>query len=265
MQLPRATCLLLEEIAANAIAASTVQLVDGWLLRVWREAPFRRCNSVLPIRGDARGVETRVAIVEDFYRRRGMPVRFQIGAVCEPRDLEARLARRGYATEARTLVQVATVEDVLAATARDAAAAAAPVQVETRDAPDAAFVADAAPGHGDEPAVRRRVGVYADLLARVGPRSAAVLARGDGGAPVGLGFVVAERGWAGVFGMGTRPEARRHKVATAVLRALVERARGLGARRVYLQVEAENLPALALYARAGFDAAYGYHYRSLDL
>ena len=34
-----------------------------------------------------------------------------------------------------------------------------------------------------------------------------------------------------------------------------------GAERLYLQVELENEPARALYARAGFVEAYRYHYR----
>lgn len=73
MQLPRSTCLLVEELAANAVLPTTVQLVDGWLLRAWPGAPFRRSSSVLPIRGDARGLDARIAIAEEFYRRRELP------------------------------------------------------------------------------------------------------------------------------------------------------------------------------------------------
>jgi GNAT superfamily N-acetyltransferase len=43
--------------------------------------------------------------------------------------------------------------------------------------------------------------------------------------------------------------------------ALVGWARGLGAVDAYLQVDADNAPALAFYERAGFWPHHGYHYR----
>ena len=262
MELPRSTCLLVEELAANAVPATTVQLVDGWLLRAWPEAPFRRCNSVLAIRGDARDLDARIRVAEDFYRRRALPVRFQLGPVTRPPGLERQLAALGYEVEAPVLVQVAGVADLLRATA-DAASGSLRADVEER--PDAAWLEAAAAGHGDERGTRRRVLSYGELLVRIGPRGAVAVVRDADGAVAGTGFVVAERGWAGVFGMGTRPLMRRRRVATRLLHALAEQASRLGAKRLYLQVEADNVPALALYAHAGFDAAYGYHYRSLGL
>jgi len=256
----RETLVLLEEVAANAVAPTVVQLVDGWLLRAWPEAPFRRPNSVLAVRGGAHGLTARLAIVEDFYRRRGLPVRYQIGAVVEPPGLEEQLAARGYVIEAATVVQTATVADVLASPAPAAA-----VQVDAVDATDERWLAAHGAAHGDDPAQRRRVATYARLLARLAPRAIAAAARAKDGTTIAVGFVVVERGWAGIFGMGTRPAARRTGVARALLRALARRAETLGAPRLYLQVEAENAPALALYAQSGFDRAYDYHYRSLDL
>ena len=82
---------------------------------------------------------------------------------------------------------------------------------------------------------------------------------------VGAGFVVVERGWAGVFGMGTAPAARRRGVASAILYALARHACVSGATQLYLQVEEGNAAARALYSRAGFAAAYRYHYRSLGV
>lgn len=262
MQLPRSTCLLVEELAANAVLPTTVQLVDGWLLRAWPGAPFRRSSSVLPIRGDARGLDARIAIAEEFYRRRELPVRFQLGPVVEPPELEPHLAARGYEIEARSLLQVARVADVLRATSD---AARDPLRTEVEERPEAAWLDAAAAGHGDERGARRRVLSYGEVLARIGPRGAVAVVRDADDTVAGTGFVVAERGWAGVLGMGTRPAMRRRGVGTLLLHVLAERAARLGAQRMYLQVEAGNVPALALYAHAGFDAAYGYHYRTLGL
>jgi ribosomal protein S18 acetylase RimI-like enzyme len=256
----RETLVLLEEVAANAVPPTTVQLVDGWLLRAWPEAPFRRPNSVLAVRGDAHGLAARLGVVEDFYRRRGLPVRYQVGAVVEPPGLEEQLAARGYVIEAATVVQTATVADVIAASAPVAG-----VQVDALDAADEHWLAQHGAAHGDDPAPRLRVATYAGLLARVAPRAIAAAARASDGATLAAGFVVVERGWGGIFGMGTRPEARRTGVARTLLHALARHAETLGATRLYLQVEAGNTPALALYARSGFDRAYDYHYRSLGL
>ncbi|MCU1692455.1 MAG: family acetyltransferase [Frankiales bacterium] len=83
-----------------------------------------------------------------------------------------------------------------------------------------------------------------------------------GGAAVATGRVVVEDGWGGVFGMRTLAGARRRGAAAAVLGGLAVWAVEHGARRLYLQVTADNAPACALYARAGFSRAATYHYRT---
>jgi ribosomal protein S18 acetylase RimI-like enzyme len=49
-------------------------------------------------------------------------------------------------------------------------------------------------------------------------------------------------------------------LARRVLRALLAEAKGLGADRAWLQVEADNAPAVALYADEGFEPGYRYSY-----
>ncbi len=89
-----------------------------------------------------------------------------------------------------------------------------------------------------------------------------MVAPADGPA-VAIGFAVLDRGWTGIFGMGTRPEARRRGAATAVLHTLTQWAVDRDAPRLYLQVEESNTGARALYTRAGFVDTYRYHYRTL--
>jgi GNAT superfamily N-acetyltransferase len=250
------TVRLIDELTANATAATTVQLVDGWLLRAAPEYPFRRCNSALPYGGDRAGLEARIDVVEDFYRERDLPARFQMSPAVLPVGLDDTLETRGYEIEEPTLVLVADTPRVIAQT----------MQAEAREITfgegiDEFWVAEYASAFGDDDAARDRLRAYAHLLRRLGPSvGTAVLPVDEMPAAVGLG--VLERGWTGVFAMGTRREARRRGAATSVLHALARWGHSRGAAHMYLQVEAMNDGARQLYTRAGFDMAYRYHYRT---
>jgi ribosomal protein S18 acetylase RimI-like enzyme len=201
--------------------------------------PFRRSNCAIALR-DAGPLP--LAVIESFYAQRSQPARVQV------RDdaLDAQLS--GYDIEAPT--------DVLTT---DAAAVArrcpSPIETAVNPSLDDAFARTYGALHDDE-----RVLAYGRLLATIGPPGCAVTASIDGEL-VGMGFGVFERDWCGVFGMTTLPHARRRGVASSVLGALAR----AGAAHMYLQVESDNLPAHALYERAGFTRAYGYHYRTRAL
>jgi GNAT superfamily N-acetyltransferase len=76
-----------------------------------------------------------------------------------------------------------------------------------------------------------------------------------------VGVGVAQDGWLGLFSVTTAPSARRHGVGRAVVGALGGWAAQRGARESYVQVELENLPALAFWASLGFTVAHRYHWR----
>ncbi len=98
------------------------------------------------------------------------------------------------------------------------------------------------------------------IIARIsGPCGFALLMADD--TPVSLGLGVVEGGYLGIFSMATVPQQRRQGAATCVLQALAGWAAEQGAQRAYLQVMQRNRGALALYANAGFETLYDYHYR----
>jgi GNAT superfamily N-acetyltransferase len=116
--------------------------------------------------------------------------------------------------------------------------------------------------HGDAHRDRNRLLAYGRAVSSLELTATGVVAPPEKDRGVSIGFAVAEQGWTGIFGMGTRPEARRQGAATAVLRTLAQWAVDHDAPRLYLQVEEDNTAARALYTRAGFVDTYRYHYRT---
>lgn len=244
----------LEELAMNAWPAAVVQMVDGWRLR-YGQGVSRRINSVWPNEdGGQLPLAQKLALVEAFYARRGLPARFQITPAGLPPNLDALLTARGYTTDAPTDVQTATLAGVLA----HAPAGAAPTITFLEQFDDGWYAA------------YRQIVALSDLAAEVrrhawqhiGPPAGFALAWVDG-VPAGAGMGVLERGWLGIFGMATRPEFRRQGIAMAIVYTLARWAAAHQAEQLYLQVMQRNTPALGLYQRLGFTTAYQYHYRQL--
>lgn len=86
-------------------------------------------------------------------------------------------------------------------------------------------------------------------VARVGEAASGVAAYGDGGG-----------GWVGFRSIEVSPASRRQGLALRVMAALVDWGAERGATTAYLQVLADNAPALALYERLGFRTHHRYRY-----
>jgi ribosomal protein S18 acetylase RimI-like enzyme len=250
-----ATILTIETIAANAWPAAESATCDGWRLRS-TAGVTRRANSVWP-NGDegALPLATKLAHVEAFYTARNLPAIYQICDAMQPPHLDHELAARGYAAEARTHVQTAALETMLA---RLPSLRHYPAfEVEVSEEFDALWfelycISEAVSGAAAS--VRR------GILERIAtPHGFVVLRRNGEPAAVGMGVV--EAGWLGIFSMATLPAFRRQGAARAILRTLAIWAQLYEARRAYLQVMAHNTAAQRLYAGAGFATAYNYHYR----
>jgi GNAT superfamily N-acetyltransferase len=246
----------LEELAANAWPAEVVQMVDGWRLR-FNGNVSRRANSVWPNEaGDGCSLAEKLALVEDFYTRQSCPPRYQICPAAQPANLDETLAARGYSSDARTAVQIASVETVLSR----AAANPAYVVIVTETFDETWFDLYCRGEHVSPHTAEARRGI----LRRIGPRTGFALLR-IAGQPAAIGVGVVERGWLGLFSLATHPEFRRQGAAANVIHALTQWGQIYHASQLYLQVMADNPPGLALYARLGFETLYHYHYRELTL
>lgn len=239
----------LDELAANARPARIQQSLEGWRLRA-ADGITRRANSVLtnaPMPSFSDWFE----MVEDFYRRHGLPGRYQISPASPP-ELDALLESRGYRSVSNTSVMVGTVQGVLE---RVESLPAFAVSIDERVSEDWVDKFLAAEGYPDEQGP-----LYLQSFSAMGPRAAFGVAR-EGAKAVGVGICVAERGWAGLFSIVTLMDYRRRGIGREIVRSLLVWARGMGAEQVYLQVVAGNAPAVSLYVQLGFVPLYSYHYR----
>ncbi len=70
--------------------------------------------------------------------------------------------------------------------------------------------------------------------------------------PVGFALYRAAAGEAELLTVAVAPEVRRTGLGRELVQACISGARADGAERLFLEVGAENIPALALYTAAGF-------------
>jgi len=84
----------------------------------------------------------------------------------------------------------------------------------------------------------------------------------EDGRTVAAGAAAFGHGWASVHGMRTAQDRRGRGLAGRILAALAQEALKRGHDRIFLQVQADNPAAQALYRRAGFTLAWSYDYWS---
>jgi GNAT superfamily N-acetyltransferase len=239
----------LEEVGLNALQTQRQLFYDGWLLRV-SPGKAKRARSVNAHFTSSLPVADKIAHCERVYAARGFPVLFRITPFVQPPDLDAALAARGYEAHETTLVQVVPL-------ARAPEAGALPDLEIT--SPPAGVFADAVAALQHATSAQRDA--YFERLVD-SPLPMRTLLAHDASGTAGVGTVMLDDGLAGIFSMATAPALRGRGVATALLGRLLAWAWDHGATHAYLQVDADNHRALAVYRRFGFATAYTYHYRA---
>ncbi|MCW5730615.1 MAG: GNAT family N-acetyltransferase [Alphaproteobacteria bacterium] len=238
----------IEERALNAWPALETLVHDGWLLRSAR-GHTKRANSATPLYAGPRPPEDKIAHVEDFYARRGLPAIVRLaGPPGITADLDERLARRGYRLVDPTSVRLLQLPGTRFAFHGEVILAPAPAEAWMQGV--ARLAALGAPAQA----------TLAEMMRRVPPeRAFAGIWREGRLAAAGLG--VLEAGAVGLFEIVTDPQMRRQGLARRVVESILAWAAAQGATEAYLQVVAANGPAIALYDRLGFRECHAYHYR----
>ena len=239
----------IEEAGLIAMQSQRQLFYDGWLLKVSPGAA-KRGRSVNAHFGSSLPLAGKLAYCENVYARHGLPTLFRITPFVQPVDLEVALAARGYEAFGETLVQAVALERAPALPEYDDT-----VAVEAPDTPD--FV-DAVGDLRDSTPAQREAHCERLMNSPLGKRYVVVRA---GGRVVCTAQIAVEGELAGLFDVITAPAARRQGYATLACASLLSWAWQHGAQGAYLQVSADNAPAIGSYRRFGFATVYTYHYR----
>lgn len=249
---PAADARELERVASRAWPALESEALGGWELRA-AAGYTRRANSVLALGDPGLPLDAALERVTAWYAERGLPTYVQVstGAAGTQEWLAAELEARGWVREMSAEVHVGAL---------------APLADLTDDTGRVTLSRDIPPGW---------LGRY-QRFSQPGPEVTKVLSggpsvwfatvpeiAGDAGAgavPAAIGRCVVDGRWAGFTAVEVAPESRRQGLATAVMAALARRALDEGASAAYLQVEADNVGARALYDGMGFRRHHAYHH-----
>jgi ribosomal protein S18 acetylase RimI-like enzyme len=239
----------IEDAGLNASAPPQQRWLDGWLVR-FSPGKAKRARCVNAVAGGRSSLDERLAACEQVFSNAQLPLIVRVTPFSQPSELDDRLAERGLRRFDDTRVMVAALAD------------------------------DPAP---DLPAGMRLNALALEPFARrIGELRGSPLAQRQAhaerllnspvpflafeltldGETVACGQIALENDLVGIYDVFTAAASRGRGHATLVCRHLLSQALARGARHAYLQVEADNLPARAVYVRLGFADAYAYHYRA---
>ncbi|MFF5926496.1 GNAT family N-acetyltransferase [Streptomyces hydrogenans] len=261
---PAATFPELSRAAARAWQPVESEALGAWTLRAaiqeepgearpggavaGRRVGFtRRANSVLPAGDPGLPVAEALEAVRQWYADRRLPAYVQTATGAEGTQelLCAELERLGWRREV-------TAELRIGALAPLADREPGPAEVRLSRTLDDAWLGRYQRFTGTSPAVRQ--------VLTSGPSVWFASVAGTGEVPAAIGRCVVDGRWAGFMAVEVDPAHRRRGLATAVMAALAAQALDEGASAAWLQVEADNHGARALYEGMGFVVHHHYHH-----
>jgi ribosomal protein S18 acetylase RimI-like enzyme len=243
MTLPFARIAEIEAATYRCWPAAEVVEYDGWQLR-YADGFSRRANSVYPAAPSTLDLGLKLDWCRSWYAERGLDLVVRQTPATEP-GLDDVLAERGFTEEGRT--------DVMA------------MQLPVADGPP--YLITGAPSALWWEAMAELWGIGADrreawraIIDRIDLPGGYGLVI-DGNVPTAAGLAVADGPWVGLFEVVVADQWRRRGIGRDLTRSLMAWGKSQGAQQAFLQVVAQNLPAIEMYLRLGFTRTYGYWYR----
>ena len=242
----------IEDAGLNASAPAQQRLLDGWLLR-FSPGKAKRARCINALSAGRLPLAEKLPLCEEAYREAALPMIVRVTPFSEPPGLDEALAAVGLQRFDDTRVMVRLdLQGLDLELAIDGMCLRA---ISCDEYADAVGALRASP-------TPERTAHAARLRQSAVPYQAFLLQR-DGETLAGAQAAV-EFDMVGLYDVFTVPAARDKGLARALCAALLLHARDAGAQRAYLQVDADNHAARAVYRRLGFVDGYAYHYRTRE-
>jgi ribosomal protein S18 acetylase RimI-like enzyme len=244
-----------EDAGLNASAPPQQRWVDGWLVR-FSPGKAKRARCINAVAAGRLALDDKLAYARALYAEVGLPPLLRITPYSQPAGLDDALRARGWRRIDDTRV-------MLAPTLAGLAVPAWPRGLHAESVGHHAFAQAVGQLRGS-PLAQRQAHAERLALAPV-PFRGLLLKRDEDGAVLACAQAATEDTLVGLYDVCTAPAERGRGHARGLCLQLLAQARDTqGAQVAYLQVEADNAPARALYAQLGFADAYAYHYRAAD-
>lgn len=236
----------LEKIAQQNWMPETIQEIGSWQLRSNRGFSFR-ANSTLPLGGKgfgAPGIELNQAIskVVDFYTDLNQPVIFQILPSIH-QELERSIKALGFRSKGEVRFETMRINSPLIYELKD-------VQLLTSDYPTDDWFAL----NGDNE-------IAAELMLRTPSKYLHLYEQSELVATARAAFT---EDWAGISRVRVREDKQSQGLGRKIMLATLTEIKNNGLENAFLQVESENVNALAIYHSLGFSLHHYLNYSILE-
>ena len=250
--LPLTLLSRIEDAGLNASAPPQQRWLDGWLVR-FSPGKAKRARCINAVSTGRMSIREKLALCQQVFDEAKLPLIVRITPLSEPQKLDAWLADYGLRQFEDTRVMV---NPDLATLSPEGL----PTGVSLQRVGHTAFAQVVGQLRGSPLAQQQ---AHAQRL-ELSPVSFEgwVLRSLEDSKVLACGQTAAEADMVGLYDVFTASEARNQGWARLLCGQLLERARQRGVRVGYLQVDASNTAARAVYRRLGFGDAYAYHYRS---
>ena len=236
-----------EAAGFRAWPAAAVHYDGTWVVRLTAGHPAKRLNSVNPLDpGDIQHIADRIGRASRRFDAYGRPLTFRMSPLSGP-DLAGHLDKEGWSRFGESLVMRLPLADAQLDAAMD--------QIPLKDI--SRFIGALLKVSGSDVSLRPGL---SEIIGAIQPE-AGLFALEDRAEALATLICVHDGDLAGLFEVATDRSARNKGHGRNLILSALKWARLRGAREAWLQVEAGNVPALALYQSLGFDEVYRYHYR----